>query len=237
MMSRQFSSELRATLGIPDPPDGHDKLGQDAQYRNVRTRWADMIDLVDPTDTPKNRRLDDETFVALTEQRRAERSDEERRIRYERLEWLVNQILQASIEFLPRATIDAWDGSVGVDATLVRSHARGPRYKGRAKRSDKSVIVTHSADPDSAWYVREGDHRDDSEDGHGLTPKKKMAWGFEATLVISGSEDPSAEPLFPNLAMGMAVLHKPGSEPGRNGVRALAVMTTNVVDSSGPPMN
>ena len=222
MMTRQFSPELRATLGIPDPPDDHDILGRDAQYRNVRTRWADMIDLVDPTDTPKNRRLDDETFVALTERRRAERSDEERQVRDERLEWLVNQILQASIEFLPQATIDAWNGSVGVDATLVTSHARGPRYKGRAKKSDKSVILTHSADPDSAWYVREGDHRDDSNDGHGLTPKKKVASGFEATLVISGSRDPTAEPLFPNLAMGMAVLHKPGSEPGRHGVRALA---------------
>ena len=181
-----------------------------------------MIDMIDPTDTPKNRRLDDATFVALTEQRRAQRSDEEREVRYERLEWLANQILQASIEFLSRATIDAWDGSVGVDATLVRSHARGPRHKGRAKKSDKSVIVTHSADPDSAWYVREGDHRDDSDDGHGLTSKKKTAWGLEATLVISGSQDPRAEAHFPNLAMGMSVLHKPGSEPGRNGVRALA---------------
>ncbi len=73
VMFRQLSPKRRCALGIPDPPVEHDSLGWAACYRNVRTRWADLIDLMDPSDTPKNRRLDHETFVALTEQRRAER--------------------------------------------------------------------------------------------------------------------------------------------------------------------
>jgi hypothetical protein len=223
VMFRQLSPQWRSTLGIPDPPAEHDTLAWDDLYRNVRTRFHGMIDLMDPSSTPKNRRLDFDSFIALADQRRAERSDEEREARYERLEWFVNRILEASVALLSREVIDRFKGSVAVDATLVRSHARAQKQIRRSRsRGKPPEIVIYSADPDAAFYVREGDHRDDNGDVPGSRGRDKVAWGFEATLVISGEEEAGAEQSFPNLALGMAVLHKPGHSVGRNGAKALA---------------
>jgi hypothetical protein len=221
VMFRQFNPKMRATLGIPDPPAEHDVLAWDAAYRNVRTRWGEMIDLMDPSPTPKSRRLDHEAYTTLMEQRREERTDEERQIRFERLEWFINQLLQASMELFPSEVARQWRGSVGVDATLVRSFARPPRHQAKVKSTDAPIVLTHSADPDAAWYSRSGDHREDNGDEPG---QPKHAWGYEATLAISGSDDPALAPLYPSLAVGMAVLHKPGVEVGRNGTRALTQM-------------
>jgi hypothetical protein len=81
-------------------------------------------------------------------------------------------------------------------------------------------VLTYSADPDAAFYVREGDHRDD--DGSSVKGRDKIAWGYDATLVISGDEVTNGVQVFPSLALGMAVLDKPGHNVGRNGARALA---------------
>ena len=40
--------------------------------------------------------------------------------------------------------------------------------------------------------------------------------------MVSGSDDPSKPQPFPSLVLGMATLHKPGRQPGRQPVRALA---------------
>jgi hypothetical protein len=222
VMFRQCNSKYRAVLDIPDPPAHHDDLGWAARYRNVRTRFADLIDLMDPSDTPKNRRLDPEAFLSLVEQRRAERSDGDRAVRHGRLEWFINRILQASLDLVPDDITKQWGGWVGVDATLVTSHARPPRQTRRAKSSDAPIFVKHSADPDAAWYARRGDHRSDDGNEPGGPTKEKFAWGFEATLAISGPDDAAEPSRFPNLAVGMAVLDKPGHNVGENGVRALA---------------
>ena len=182
-----------------------------------------MVDLMDPSPEPKNRRLDHETFDARTEQRRAERTGEEWDERYERLEWFINQMLEASLKLVPRAVRRNWKGSVGVDATLIKSPARPQKQRRRTNsRRVRPEVLVHSADPGAAWYRRDGDHRDDIGDDEAVTGRGKLAWGREATLVISGSESAQGDQGFPNLAVGMAVLHPPGHDVGRNGARALA---------------
>jgi hypothetical protein len=52
-------------------------IATDALCRNVRTRFQGMLALVDPSATPKNRRLDDNTFNRLTTERRAEMTEDE----------------------------------------------------------------------------------------------------------------------------------------------------------------
>jgi hypothetical protein len=75
----------------------------------------------------------------------------------------------------------------------------------------------HSADPDAAYYVRDPDSRDDVQPPNSTG---KIAWGREATLVVSAPDDPN-DPNFPSLVLGMAPLHKPGHSVGANGIRAL----------------
>ena len=60
VMFRQLSPAWRDVLRIPDPPPEYDRRAWDACYRNVRTRFHDMVDLMDPSPEPKNRRLDHE---------------------------------------------------------------------------------------------------------------------------------------------------------------------------------
>ena len=222
VMFRQLSSSWRQKLGIPEPPPEHDASAWKARYRNVRTRFRAMVDLMDPAPEPKNRRLDHQTFEARTAERRAQRSEAQWAERYERLEWFINRILEASISLVPRDVLRNWGGSVGVDATLVKSPARAQKQRRLSKsRRVRAEILVHSADPGAAWYRREGGHRDDTgeEEGPG---RGKLAWGREATLVVSGSEGPEGTQEFPNLVVGMAVLHPPGHDVGRNGARSLA---------------
>jgi len=219
VMFRQLSPTWRAALGIPDPPADDDELAWLALYRRVRYRFLTMLDLMDPSPTPKNRRLGDAEFRAATERRSARRSEEARARRYDNLEWFMNRALETSIRLLSDQDRGAWGGSVGVDATLVRSFARREKWSRRSVRKGTgSVIEVHSADPDAGWYQRQREHP--GEDGQG-GGKAKSEWGYEATLVVSGPEMPEKAADFPNLVVGMAVLHKPGHAPGPNGVRAL----------------
>jgi len=113
VMFVQLSPEWRRRLGIFDPPDERDEAGRKRLYRNVRTRFHRILDLMDPSPTPKNRRLDDATFTRLTEQRQAERTEEQWSERYLRLEWVINQLIEASIKLLSREVRRAM-GSLGV---------------------------------------------------------------------------------------------------------------------------
>ena len=88
-----------------------------------------MVDLMDASPEPGNRRLDHATFEARTEERRALFTEAQWEQRYERLEYVINQVLEASISLVPREVLRRWKGSVGVDATLVTSPARAEKLK------------------------------------------------------------------------------------------------------------
>jgi hypothetical protein len=212
----RISPEMRAELGVPDPRDVLDARGRDALYRNVRTRFHGLLELMDPSPLPKNRRLAHAQFLAAVELRRARHSDAEWSERHERLQWFVNALLEASIRALPREHRRRWKGSVAVDATVVETFAKHDHRAKRVKKGTTPTIYTHSADPDADWYTREK-----SGDGAG-TDSAKSIWGFEASVVVSGSDGPNEDDRFPTLAMAMAVLHKPSHDPGENAIAALS---------------
>ncbi len=59
------------------PPRVQDDHGWDNCYRNIRTRFHALMDLMDPSWPPENRRFDAVDFEALMELRRLARTDEE----------------------------------------------------------------------------------------------------------------------------------------------------------------
>jgi hypothetical protein len=184
-----------------------------------------MLALVDPSATPKNRRRDEATLNRLTAQRRAELSEDEWAERYDRLEWLINALIEASIGLLPREVRRAFRGSVGVDGTLVRAYSR-PYIRKRGakpKKGKKPEIELHSVDPDAGFYIRQADERDAGVDA--TTRRDKIAWGYEATFAVSGAATPDEDGLFPNLILGMTVLDQPGRSVGRHGAQVLAGLT------------
>ena len=216
VLFRRISPTMRDELGVPTPPGRLDLRGQLAAYRNVRTRLHMMLDLMDPSPTPKNRRLDPDTYAARLEERRSAHTEEEWTERARRLEWFINQIIEMSLRTLPRDVRRQWQGNSAVDATVVPTFAKPDRRHRRKRKGEAPPVVTHSADPDADWYVR------NPTEAHPDGEADKAHWGYELSMIVSGSDEPSKPQPFPSLAMGMAILHKPSHNPGGQAVRALA---------------
>ena len=175
-----------------------------AAYRRVRYCFGQILKVADPSALPKNRRLTPDELKARTKPMTPDQATAAR----DRLEALVNALLEASICVLTEEERAAFDGSAGLDATPVPLFSRGP-----SKRTGLSA-----SDPDGGWYVREGDHRD-REDDHGK-PLRKLAWALEATIATT-ARPPGSPPARPNLAIGLAMA-RPGEDPGGTGARVLA---------------
>jgi hypothetical protein len=75
-----------------------------------------------------------------------------------------------------------------------------------------------ASDPDGAWYVRDGDHRE--REDHKGRPRSRVAWALEATVLTTAPTEPGALGAYPNVVVGLA-LGRPGVDPGATAVRVL----------------
>ena len=198
----ELSGASRALLGVPGTISGDRAFL--AAYRRVRYCFHRICDVVDPSPLPKNRRLAPGDLRARIKKMLPGQAEAARN----RLEALVNALIEASVSVLDEGERAASDGSAGLDATPVPLFSRGP--------SRRTGLC--ASDPDGGWYVREGDHRD-REDDKGK-PLRKITWALEATIATT-ARPPGAPPATPNLAIGMAMT-RPGEDPGGTGARVLA---------------
>jgi hypothetical protein len=198
----QLSAASRRLLGIPGTATTQRAFL--AAYRRVRYCFGQILKVADPSALPKNRRLTEHDLKARTRPMTPAQASAAR----DRLEALVNALLEASISVLADDERAAFDGCTGLDATPVPLFSRGP-----SKRAGLCA-----SDPDGGWYVREGDHREREHDKG--KPLKKITWALEATIATT-ARPPSAPPACPNLAIGLA-LTRPGEDPGGTGARVLA---------------
>ncbi|MCW2888162.1 MAG: hypothetical protein JWL58_5024 [Streptosporangiaceae bacterium] len=235
-----ISDQWKPRFELEDKPDDRD--GFEAGYAVVRRLRRAVIALMDPSPLPKNKRLTREEAARYL-------VDADPHVRAEREELLdrtANQILEASLTRLAHLLKDPehYDGSLGIDATVIATFARGTSTNGPHT----------STDPDAGWYVREGDHRDPAisdqaapagrqgRPGHpehnnpgGIRAtqktrrKAKIMFGYDVALAVSRNphHDPQPGPggcgdpkVLPALVMGMK-LSKPGFDPGRNGIAVL----------------
>jgi len=198
----QLPPACRRLLGMPGTATT--ERAYKAAYRRVRYCFHAIVSVADPSPLPKNRRLTASELKARTRPMAPGQATAAR----DRLESLVNALLEASVSVLDDDERAAFDGGTALDATPVPLFSRGP-----SRRTGLSA-----SDPDGGWYVREGDHRE-REDDKGK-PLRKIAWALEATIATT-ARPPHAEPGCPNLATGMA-LTRPGEDPGGTGARVLA---------------
>lgn len=201
LLFSQLSPASRRLLGVPGTVTTRRAFL--AAYRRVRYCFRAILSVADPSALPKNRRL---TADELRARSRPMAPDQATAAR-DRLETLVNTLLEASVSVLTEAERAAFDGCTGLDATPVPLFSRGPSRRAGLCASD----------PDGGWYVREGDHRD-REDDKGK-PLKKICWALEATIAVT-ARPPGALPATPNLAIGLAMT-RPGEDPGGTGARVL----------------
>jgi hypothetical protein len=198
----QLSPASRRLLGVPGTAT-IPRAFQNA-YRRVRYCFHAILSVADPSPLPKNRRLTKENLQARTKPMTPAQATAAR----DRLEALVNALLEASMSVLTEDERAALGGGTSLDATPVPLFSRGP-----SKRTGLSA-----SDPDGGWYVREGDHRE-REDNKGK-PLRKIAWALEATIAAT-ARPPGAPPACPDLAIGLAMA-RPGEDPGGTGARVLA---------------
>jgi hypothetical protein len=209
-----FLTEVTRLLFCQLPPAGRRLLGVpgtatterafQAAYRRVRYCFHQIVSVADPSALPKNRRLTEDELKARAKPMAPGQAAAAR----DRLEALVNALLEASVSVLSEDERAASGGGTGLDATPVPLFSRGP-----SRRTGLSA-----SDPDGGWYVREGDHRE-REDDKGK-PLRKICWALEATIAVT-ARPPGAPPATPNLATGMAMT-RPGEDPGGTGARVLA---------------
>lgn len=197
-----LSSPWRVQLGVVG--QASTKKSVLAHYRCVRYLFHLALSVMDPSCEVKNRVIAQEALDALA----TERSAAEITLRRARLESVVDDLVDASLKVCTSEELSAFDGSAGLDATVVPLFSRGPSAR----------AGTSSSDPDGGWYVREGDHRDV------IGPKgkklRKLFWAQEATIVTMG-RPPGAVSTHPNLVLGV-LLTRPGEDPGGSAVRVLA---------------
>ena len=198
----ELSGASRALLGVPGTAAGQRAFL--AACRRVRYCFHRICDAADPSPLPKNRRLGPDDLRARTKKMLPGQAEAARN----RLEALINALIEASVSVLDEEERAAFDGSAGLDATPVPLFSRGP--------SRRTGLC--ASDPDGGWYVREGDHRE-REDDKGK-PLRKICWALEATIATT-ARPPGAPPACPNLAIGMAMT-RPGEDPGGTGARVLA---------------
>jgi hypothetical protein len=181
----QLPPASRRLLGVPGTATTERAFK--AAHRRVRYCFGQILKVADPSPLPKNRRLTPDELKARTKPVTPGQATAAR----DRLEALVNALLEASVSVLTEDERAAFGGGTGLDATPVPLFSRGP-----SRRTGLSA-----SDPDGGWYVREGDHRE-REDDKGK-PLRKLAWALEATIATT-ARPPHAEPACPNLAIGLA---------------------------------
>ena len=194
----QLTPASRRLLGVPGTATT--ERGFKAAYRRVRYCFHAIVSTADPSALPKNRRLTDDELRARTKPMAPGQATAAR----DRLEALVNALLEASVSVLDEDERAASGGGTALDATPVPLFSRGP--------SRRTGLC--ASDPDGGWYIREGDHRE-HEDDKGKPPRK-LAWALEATIAVT-ARPPGAPPAHPNLAIGLAMT-RPGEDPGGTGV-------------------
>ena len=210
----QLGDASRTLLGVTGAASGQRAFL--AAYRRVRYCFHQILKVADPSALPKNRRLTAGELAAAAEKVVPAQAEAAR----DRLEALINALLEASISVLSDAEHAAFDGSAGLDATPVPLFSRGPSRRSGLQASD----------PDGGWYVREGDHRE--REDHKGKPLKKITWALEATIATT-ARPPGSPPACPNLAIGLA-LARPGEDPGGTGARVLASVAARGHKTSWP---
>ncbi|MEE1794537.1 hypothetical protein PUR28_27820 [Streptomyces sp. BE308] len=225
ILAHQLTPTARARLGLPVWADDAD--GFEAAYLAVRRAFHAAVTVMDPSPLPKQR-------LPRAEARRLEQEADQAQLAARRrlLVEVTNRIVEASLAPARPVIEEYWDGSAAVDATPIRTFSRGVSSTG----------PNTATDPDAAWYVREGNHRDPATTpqggfpGSGKTKKKakRYLFGFEATLVVTGETSttpPGSAPAsardrsrhLPALVLAF-VVHKPGHDPAGNAVTALRDM-------------
>jgi hypothetical protein len=132
----QLSPAARCLLGITGT--AVTQRAFKAAYRRVRYCFHAILSVADPSALPKNRRLTGDELKARTRPMTPDQATAAR----DRLEALVNALLEASVSVLTEDERAASGGGTGLDATPVPLFSRGPSKRAGLCASDPTAAGT-----------------------------------------------------------------------------------------------
>jgi hypothetical protein len=193
----KISPEMRAELGVDEidlhgDPEARSREIH-AVYTRVYRRFHDLTEPIEPYALPTRRK---QLTKSQYDEVVAGRNPTEVATRRTRAHWVMNEILEMSLRLLPRTVRRRWRGSACVDATVL------PLAVDWRRGGKNSPLVF--MEPDASWYKREYG---------GKQPKpglRKLEWGYEATTITSGPDDPKDRDFVTSLVYAMS-LHKPAT--------------------------
>jgi hypothetical protein len=205
LLHHRLGAKAQAVLGLNGSGATHNET-----YHRLWRATARMLDAIDPTPYPKRKRLNKGQFAEVMVAREADSVQLE--VKRARRDWVMNQLLEATLEALPREH-RRWKGNVAVDATPVKLFAKGV---GKKKQADMESDGRLSIQPDAGFYARDGDHRDVEAKGR---PARKSFYAVEAELITQVTNDPSLPADFPLLIAAIGI-HAPGVAPTERALEA-----------------
>ncbi|MEZ5272922.1 MAG: hypothetical protein R2694_11525 [Ilumatobacteraceae bacterium] len=193
LIANRLSPAALNSLGVRHHPSSVDDC-----YGRCWRATHRLLDVIDAYPAPRHRLLTAEDQAQVL----AARDPATQQTKQRRADWLCNQLIDGTWALLPRETRRRWNGNTAVDATVV------PIFNRPSTKRSLSTV-----DPDAAWYVREGDHRDPG-DGQ-RKGKGRTIWGYEAHIAVATPNTPTALSDFPLLATGIT-FDKPGHNIAAN---------------------
>lgn len=228
LLHHRISASARRGLGVADRQLTANSI--EASYAAVRRLFHAMIDVLDDSPNPKNRRLTEAELAARLTPMAAEEQARRRELRDQVGTWLLAPSVTGMLDILCAYPAT---GSC-VDATPLKTNARKP---------SRSTGTT-SADPDAGLYLRTSDQApaeqpDTTQKAKPGTKKAaktssatkktvvKELYGYEATLLVNGSTQPVDDRIAPPVLVGGYTLERPGHRPGAAAVDVLRHAVAN----------
>ncbi|MEZ5376970.1 MAG: hypothetical protein R2733_10705 [Acidimicrobiales bacterium] len=193
LLGYRLSSTMQEELGLERGAGEDDDRYITNLFHSLRRRFHEFVVPLDSSPFPKNRGdLTLSEIAGLVDTRPIDGLDTNNA----RLVWVTNQIIEVSWATLPRQVRRKWDGSIGIDATFVRTWA-----KGSMKPRDLA-----GADPDAGWYTRTVGGYIPGVDAEAKGKAIKTAkYGYDLTIAISSDPFCIEERHFPRLVVGMSL--------------------------------
>jgi hypothetical protein len=175
-------------LDITPAPGDHDDWYQ-RMWRTVKR----LITLLDPYPAEHDRCLGPAQYAAWDVRRKLGANAELSARNQQRLDWVCEQLLHASVRTLPKDILSRAKGNIAIDATLVEIAGKPNSTSWEYPRANP--------DPFSGRYRREGNH-----DGQGA---KTDLPGYELETAVLVWNKPGERDLFPPLVTAVT-MHQPG---------------------------
>jgi len=183
-----FRAEEFALLGIRNLAGDHTDW-----YQRLWRSANRMMALIDPYPGPRNKRLKPKAYAKLLAKQAKPKALRKSERNLERLDWLCEQLLHASVRMLPADIWAKYHGNIAIDATLIPG-------TGRPNPTDPTMR-RGNADSHSGRYRREGSHG-------GLGAKTDKA-GYELEISVMVWDKPGQNMVFPSLITSVG-FHRPG---------------------------